>query len=277
MAVRSDHYLPWGENTDVTRIPEGWEARVAEDDRVFFVDHSNKRTQWDHPLTKARYKVQRGLPYGWQKFKDEEGKIVFMDHLEQMVSAMDPRLLTEVAYEFPGHVGMRQYPCIRNHFRSLVKASYVLKDVDLSQKVALITGANSGLGFQTSLELAMCGAHVILACRDSAKGNRAAERILERKPTAKVEVMQLDLSLLASVRNFAEAFIRRGLPLHILILNAGVYGGPFTLTSDGVERHFAINHLGHFYLTKLLFEGTEKLSACKDSCGIVRIPLVSHS
>ena len=137
-------------------------------------------------------------------------------------------------------------------------------------------------GFQTSLELAMCGAHVILACRDSAKGSRAAERILERKvgelfcyreegmrdlakscmisstlcwqPTAKVEVMQLDLSLLASVRNFAEAFIRRGLPLHILILNAGVYGGPFTLTSDGVERHFAINHLGHFYLTKLLFE-----------------------
>lgn len=66
--------------------------------------------------------------------------------------------------------------------------------------------------------------------------------------------MQLDLSSLANIRSFAEAYTLKGLPLHILVLNAGVYGGPFTLTSDGVERHFGVNHLGHFYLTKLLFE-----------------------
>ena len=66
--------------------------------------------------------------------------------------------------------------------------------------------------------------------------------------------MQLDLSSLASVRCFAEAYIQKGLPLHILVLNAGVFGGPFMLTGDGVEKHFGVNHLGHFYLTKLLFE-----------------------
>ena len=121
-------------------------------------------------------------------------------HLEQMVSLLDPRLLTDVAYDFPNHVGMKRYPCVRNHFRTLVKASYVLKDVDLSHKVAVVTGANSGLGepamgwgnnitclcfkwagFQTALELALCGAHVILACRDPVRGDLAAGRILERK------------------------------------------------------------------------------------------------
>lgn len=69
---------------------------------------------------------------------------------------------------------------------------------------------------------------------------------------ARVETMQLDLSSLRSIKSFAEEFINKGLPLHILVCNAGIFGGPFSLTVDGVERHFAVNHLGHFYLTKLL-------------------------
>ena len=69
---------------------------------------------------------------------------------------------------------------------------------------------------------------------------------------AKVEAMQLDLASLWSVKTFANEFIRKGLPLHILICNAGVFGGPFMLTEDGLEHHFAVNHLGHFYLCKLL-------------------------
>ncbi len=72
------------------------------------------------------------------------------------------------------------------------------------------------------------------------------------KPSAKVEAMQLDLSSLRGVKAFADEFISKGLPLHILVLNAGVFGGPFTLTMDGMERHFAVNHLGHFYLATLL-------------------------
>lgn len=66
--------------------------------------------------------------------------------------------------------------------------------------------------------------------------------------------MHLDLSSLRSVKSFTEEFINRGLPLHILVCNAGVFGGPFTLTVDGLEKHFAVNHLGHFYLVTLLVE-----------------------
>lgn len=66
--------------------------------------------------------------------------------------------------------------------------------------------------------------------------------------------MQVDLSSLSSVKAFAEKFIGKGLPLHILVLNAGIFGGPFSLTVDGLERHFAVNHLGHFYLATLLLD-----------------------
>ena len=66
--------------------------------------------------------------------------------------------------------------------------------------------------------------------------------------------MQLDLSSLRSVKFFADEFLNRGLPLHILVCNAGMFGGPFSLTVDGMEKHFAVNHLGHFYLAKLLVD-----------------------
>ena len=71
---------------------------------------------------------------------------------------------------------------------------------------------------------------------------------------ARVDTMQLDLSSLRSVNFFADEFINRGLPLHILVCNAGTFGGPFSLTVDGMEKHFAVNHLGHFYLAKLLVD-----------------------
>ena len=71
---------------------------------------------------------------------------------------------------------------------------------------------------------------------------------------ARVDTMQLDLSSLRSVKFFADEFINRGLPLHILVCNAGTFGGPFSLTVDGMEKHFAVNHLGHFYLAKLLVD-----------------------
>ena len=71
---------------------------------------------------------------------------------------------------------------------------------------------------------------------------------------ARVDTMQLDLSSLRSVKFFADEFLNRGLPLHILVCNAGMFGGPFSLTVDGMEKHFAVNHLGHFYLAKLLVD-----------------------
>lgn len=249
-------YLVWGQRKqdDITRLSREWEARVAEDGRVFFVNHEEKRTQWEYPITKHRYKVPPGLPYGWQKFKDDEDVLVFADHINQLCTPVHPRLITNAVYDFPTLYGIKSYPSLKKGFPPLVKASEVLKEVDLGHKVAIVTGANSGLGFQTALSLAKRGAHVILACRNSLRAEEAVRRIRAKEDDAKVEAMQLDLASLWSVKTFANEFIRKGLPLHILICNAGVFGGPFTLTEDGLEHHFAVNHLGHFYLCKLLLE-----------------------
>jgi NAD(P)-dependent dehydrogenase (short-subunit alcohol dehydrogenase family) len=125
-------------------------------------------------------------------------------------------------------------------------------------KTALITGANSGIGYQAALELARHGAHVLLGCRNEAKGRAALERLLrEARGTnaegASAEVVQLDMASLASIRAFAAAFLGRGIALDLLINNAGVMALPKReLTEDGFERQFGTNHLGHFALTGLL-------------------------
>jgi NAD(P)-dependent dehydrogenase (short-subunit alcohol dehydrogenase family) len=120
-------------------------------------------------------------------------------------------------------------------------------------KTALITGANSGIGYQAALELARHGAHVLLGCRNEVKGRAALERLLREAPGASAEVVQLDMASLASIRAFAAAFIGRGIALDLLINNAGVMALPKReLTEDGFERQFGTNHLGHFALTGLL-------------------------
>jgi NAD(P)-dependent dehydrogenase (short-subunit alcohol dehydrogenase family) len=125
-------------------------------------------------------------------------------------------------------------------------------------KTALITGANSGIGYQAALELARHGAHVLLGCRNEAKGRGALERLLREArganaEGASAEVVQLDMASLASIRAFAAAFIGRGIALDLLINNAGVMALPKReLTEDGFERQFGTNHLGHFALTGLL-------------------------
>ena len=122
-------------------------------------------------------------------------------------------------------------------------------------KTALITGANSGIGYQTALELARHGAHVLLGCRNEAKGQAALERLRREAPGASAEVVQLDMASLASIRAFAAAFPGRGIALDLLINNAGVMALPKReVTEDGFERQFGTNHLGHFALTGLLME-----------------------
>jgi len=120
-------------------------------------------------------------------------------------------------------------------------------------KTVLVTGANSGIGYQAALELARHGAHVMLGCRNEAKGRAALERLLCEAPGATAYVVQLDMASMASIRAFAAAFIGRGLALDLLINNAGVMALPKReLTEDGFERQLGTNHLGHFALTGLL-------------------------
>lgn len=119
-------------------------------------------------------------------------------------------------------------------------------------KLAVVTGGNSGIGYEAALALAAKGAHVILAVRNAAKGQAAATAIQRAHPGAAAEVMALDLSSLASVRHFAEAFLQRFDRLPLLINNAGVMALPYAKTADGFEMQFGTNHLGHFALTGLL-------------------------
>lgn len=123
----------------------------------------------------------------------------------------------------------------------------------LAGKVCLITGANTGIGRATALELARQGAHVFLGCRNVAKGQEAATAIQREAAQGTVEVLELDLGSLGSVRRAAARFLGRELPLPLLINNAGV-AGQRGLTSDGFELQFGTNHLGHFLLTELLLE-----------------------
>ena len=122
---------------------------------------------------------------------------------------------------------------------------------DQRGRVAVVTGANSGLGFVDARELARARARVVMACRNLSRGEEAAQRIRAATPEADVSVAALDLADLSSVRAFAGAF--EG-PLDLLINNAGIMAAPRRLTRDGFESQFGTNHLGHFALTGLVLE-----------------------
>ncbi len=128
------------------------------------------------------------------------------------------------------------------------------KDVpDQSGKTIVITGANTGLGFEAARVLAGRGARVIIACRSEEKGQAARQRILEQHPGADVDLVSLDLTSLASVREAAARLAQED-RLDVLINNAGIMVPPYELTTDGFESQFGVNHLGPFALTGLLLE-----------------------
>ena len=125
---------------------------------------------------------------------------------------------------------------------------------DQKGKIAVVTGANSGLGYYTALELARHGAQVILACRSREKTEAAMKQMLAEAPGAKLEFMALDLSDLESIKAFAAAFKAKYGKLDILHNNAGVMALPLTRTKQGFEMQIGTNHLGHFALTAALFD-----------------------
>jgi retinol dehydrogenase-12 len=133
------------------------------------------------------------------------------------------------------------------------------------QRVAMITGGNSGIGFVTASKLAAQGFHVILASRNQQSSAKAIERMRLANPQASVESIPLDLASFAAVRQCAAAFKARDYPLHVLINNAGgsVPGKQASFTVDGFERTFATNHLGHFLLTTLLLDDLKHSSPAR--------------
>ena len=124
----------------------------------------------------------------------------------------------------------------------------------LDQKTILITGANSGIGFEAARVFARAGAYVVLACRSRKSASEAIDRICAEVPKAAISSLELDLANLASVRACAKEAAERLPRIDILCNNAGVMNLSYGKTSDGFEMHFGINHLGHFALTGLLFE-----------------------
>ncbi|KAJ3104094.1 hypothetical protein HDU97_009543 [Phlyctochytrium planicorne] len=152
---------------------------------------------------------------------------------------------------------------------------------DLTSKVVIVTGASSGLGLISSVEMAKKGAHVIMAVRSVKKAEEVVEEAKKKHPNAKlnISIMEVELSSFASVRKFAEAFTKLKLPLHILMNNAGVMAiDKFTPSKDGIEMQLHANHLGHFYLTTLLLPILEETSKKSDtSVRIVNLSSIGHT
>jgi NAD(P)-dependent dehydrogenase (short-subunit alcohol dehydrogenase family) len=143
---------------------------------------------------------------------------------------------------------------------------------DQTGRVAVITGANTGIGFEAAAVLAGKGVHIVMAVRDLEKGRNAASRIADGNPTARITVQRLDLSSLMSVRAAAAEIKAANPRIDLLINNAGVMFTPEGLTPDGVEFQFGTNHLGHFALTGLLLDSLLPVSGSR----VVTISSLAH-
>lgn len=119
-------------------------------------------------------------------------------------------------------------------------------------KIAIVTGANSGIGYEVTLGLIKKGFEVIMACRNIKKAEEAKVKILQQYPAAKINLMKIDTSSLKEVKKFADQFKSQYQNLHLLINNAGIMMSPHKVSEDGYENQFATNYIGHFALTGLL-------------------------
>ncbi|WP_462280599.1 oxidoreductase [Salinivirga cyanobacteriivorans] len=143
---------------------------------------------------------------------------------------------------------------------------------DQNGRIAIVTGANSGLGYETTLGLAKTGMKVIMACRSAEKGTLAKQSIEKEVENPDLEVLTIDLNSLQSVRNFAQHILDKYDRLDLLINNAGIMIPPFSKTEDGFESQMGVNYFSHFLLTNLLFPLVEKTPDSR----IVSLSSIAH-
>ncbi|XP_061735887.1 dehydrogenase/reductase SDR family member on chromosome X-like isoform X1 [Nerophis ophidion] len=143
-------------------------------------------------------------------------------------------------------------------------------------KVAVVTGGDSGIGYEVARHMAKLGAHVIIGSRNEQRGLAAVKRIQAERSEAQVDFRKLDLASLQSVRQFVQSFKERDLPLNILINNAGVMLVPEGRTEDGFEVHFSVNYLGHFLLTWLLLDNLKSSGKPASFSRVVNISSSAH-
>ncbi|TYI33154.1 hypothetical protein ES332_A04G112600v1 [Gossypium tomentosum] len=163
-------------------------------------------------------------------------------------------------------------------FGSSSTAEQVTQGIDGTNLTAIITGGASGIGLETSRVLALRGVHVIIGVRNVKAANEAKKTILTEIETARVDVLELDLCSIRSIRAFADNFIALNLHLNILINNAGIMFCPFQLSQDGIEVQFATNHIGHFLLTELLLDKMKNTVKTTGIQGrIVNLSSIAHT
>jgi NAD(P)-dependent dehydrogenase (short-subunit alcohol dehydrogenase family) len=163
-------------------------------------------------------------------------------------------LLGSAATVFAG-IGIYKYISTQQNGKNGTAEIWTTADIpDLTGKVIIVTGANSGIGYEAAKEFTRKGAQTILACRNMEKAETALAQIRDEIPDAQAEIMQLDLSRLDSVRAFVDTFKAKYDRLDVLLNNAGIMMVPYGTTEDGFERQFGTNHLGHFALTGMLID-----------------------
>ncbi|OQR79410.1 WW domain-containing oxidoreductase-like [Tropilaelaps mercedesae] len=222
-------------------LPPGWIERASDDGSVVYINTTTGASTFQHPSTGKRNSVPKELPFGW--VEDFEGPSkVFVNVSTGQRTTIDPRLAFKV----------EDTHTYRARFGGNSSCWDVLEGIDLSTKTILVTGGSCGIGWETARSLAAHGAQVVVTSRNVSSTNTAIQELQKERRTFRMSAMFVDLCDLNSVRTFAFEFKKTYNALHILILNAGVYGHPYEKTKDGFETTFQVNHLSQFYLLRLL-------------------------
>lgn len=245
-------FMPESDSED--ELPPGWEERATASGSVYYANHIVKTTQWTHPRTGKRKTVSGSLPFGWERSVLDDGKVLFVNHESKKTTYTDPRLAFAVEETKKGDA-------FRQRFDAGTTALQVLHGSDLSEKVAIITGANSGIGFEIAKSISFHGCTTIFACRSQKKAEEAILRVRKERQQVRCFPAQIDLTSLKSVKAFANHVLCQFQRLDALFLNAGIFGVDFgTTPEDGVETMFQVNFLSHFYLAHLLKQRMSRTS-----------------